>query len=167
MTAMVTLAAGIALAASDGVLGLNSTGTTDISITKGDQAMITGMADIALAAWTTSDPAPAGTATACVYTTTGLYQVTTSSLNAAGVDYRLFDGGTDYVVYTVEWNDGVAGLQAMTQGTAMVGQVGDAAQQNCGGATPATVSVDITVGEINGAPVGVYTDTLTVVIAPE
>ena len=27
--------------------------------------------------------------------------------------------------------------------------------------------VDITVGEINGAPVSVYTDTLTVVIAPQ
>jgi len=167
MTAMVTLAAGTALAATDGLLGLNSTGTTIVSITKGDQALITGMADIALAPWTTGQPAPAGAAMSCVYTTTGQYQVTTSSANASGVDYRLYDGGVGYAVYTVEWNDGVLGPQGMTQGTAMVGQTGEAALQDCGGATPATVSVDITIGEMNGAPVGVYTDTLTVVIAPE
>ncbi len=167
MAAMVTLAAGTALAATDGVLGLSSAGTTIVSITKGDQALITGMLDIALAPWTTGQPAPAGATSACVFTTTGLYQVTTSSANTTGVDYRLFDGVGGFIVYTVDWNDGIIGPQAMTGGTALPTQAGDAALQDCGGATPATVSVDITAGEMNGATVGVYADTLTVVIAPE
>ena len=46
--AMVALAAGTTLAATDGVLGLTSLGTTIVTITKGDQAQITGMGDIAL-----------------------------------------------------------------------------------------------------------------------
>jgi hypothetical protein len=166
MAAMVALAAGTALAATDGVLGLTSTGDTIVSITKGEQALITGMADIALAPWTTGQPAPAGATTACVYTTTGQYQVTTSSLYTTGSDYRLSDGIGNFVVYTVDWNDGV-GAQPMTGSTAMLGRQGDAVSQNCGGVNPATVSVGIGVGAINGAPVGMYADTLTMVIAPE
>jgi hypothetical protein len=167
MTAMVTLAAGTAVAATDGVLGLTSTGDTIVSITKGEQALITGMLDIALAPWTTGQPAPAGATTSCIYTTTGQYQVTTSSLYTTGVDYRLSDGVGGFIVYTVDWNDGIAGLQPMAGGTALVGQQGDAVSQNCGGVNPATIAVAITVGEMNGAPVGIYADTLTVVIAPE
>jgi hypothetical protein len=155
-----------AFAATDGVLGLTSVGTTIVSITKGDQALITGMLDIALPPWSTGSPAPAGATTACVFSTTGNYQVTTSSANTSGNDYRLTDG-FGFIIYTVEWNDGVAGLQPMVGGTALAGQVGDGASQNCGGALPATVAVGIAVGEMNAAAAGAYTDTLTVLIAPE
>ena len=65
-----------ATAATDGVLGLTSTGTTDISIIKGDTDQITGLQDIIMVPWTAGDPAPAGTSPACVYTSTGNYQMT-------------------------------------------------------------------------------------------
>ncbi len=164
--AMVALAAGSTLAATDGLLGLNSTGTSLVSITKGDQAQITGMADIALPPWSTGMPAPAGATSSCVFTTTGSYQVTTSSANTSGADYRLFNG-FGFIAYTVEWNDGVIGLQAMTGGTALVTQTGDATDPTCGGATPATVAMGITTSEMDLAAAGAYTDTLTVLIAPE
>ena len=155
-----------ATAATGGTLGLTSTGTTDISIIKGDTAQITGLTDIILAPWTTGDPAPAGTSPACVYTSTGSYQMTATSANGTGGTFRLTDG-TNFINYTVSWNDGVAGLQATTNGTPLTGRTGDAVSTTCGGATPATVQVNITNGQMAGAPTGTYGDTLTVLIAPE
>ena len=94
-----------ATAATDGTLGLTSTGTTDISIIKGDTAQITGLADMVMAPWTTGDPAPVDSTTACVYTSTGAYQVTPTSANGAGAQFRMADGG-NFLVYDVNWNDG-------------------------------------------------------------
>ena len=166
-TALVALAVGTAQAASDGLLGLSSIGTTDVTITKGELAQITGLTNIALAPWNTGSPAPAGAATACVYTSTGNYQVTASSANTSGVDFRLFDGALNFIVYTMSYNDGVIGPQAMTSGVVQVGQTGDAVSVTCGGGFPATIAVAITVPVMTAAPVGAYSDTLTLLIAPE
>jgi hypothetical protein len=166
-TALVALAVGTAQAATDGLLGLSSIGTTDVTITKGDLAQITGMTNITLAPWNTGSPAPAGVTTACVYTSTGGYQVTASSANTSGVDFRLFDGALNFITYTMTYNDGVLGAQAMVSGSVQVGQTGDNVSVNCGGGFPATIAVGITVPNMNGAAAGAYSDTLTLLIAPE
>ncbi len=155
-----------ATAATDGSLGLTSTGTTDISIIKGDTAQITGLQDIVMVPWTTGDPAPAGTSPACVYTSTGNYQMTATSANGIGGTFRLTDG-LNFINYVVSWNDGVGGLTGVTNGTPLAGLTGDAVSTNCGGATPATVQVNISVAQMTGAPTGNYGDTLTVLIAPQ
>ncbi|MCR9095360.1 MAG: hypothetical protein NXI30_14160 [bacterium] len=155
-----------AQAATDGTLGLTSTGTTDISIIKGDTAQITGLQDIVLAPWTAGDAPPVGSSPACVYTSTGSYQMTATSANGAGTTFRLTDG-TNFIDYSVQWNDGVGGLTAAANGTPLAGLTGDAVSTNCGGATPATVQVNITNGQMNGAPEGSYGDTLTVLITPQ
>ena len=155
-----------ATAATDGTLGLTSTGTTVVSIVKGDTAQITGLTDIVLVPWSTGDPAPVGSANACVYTSTGLYQMTATSANGVGPTFRMTDG-LAFIDYAVGWNDGAAGLQVASNGVALLGQVGDAASTTCGGATPASVQVNITVANMNGAPTGAYGDTLTVIIAPQ
>lgn len=154
-----------ATAASDGALGLNSIGSTVVSIVKGDTAQITGMADIVLVPWSTGQPAPVGSTTACVFASTGLYSMTATSANPSGAIFRMTDG-LAFIDYTVGWNDGVAGLQAVSNGAALLGLVGDALSLTCGGATPATVQVDITVANMNGAPTGAFSDTLTIIIAP-
>ena len=155
-----------ATAATDGTLGLTSTGTTDISIIKGDTAQITGLTDIVLAPWTINNPTPIGTSPACVYTSTGTYQMTATSANGSGTTFRLTDG-TNFINYTVQWNDGVGGLTPTSNGTPLAGLTGDAVSTNCGGATPATVHVNITNGQMNAAPEGTYGDTLTVLITPQ
>ena len=155
-----------AFAASDGALGLTSLGSTTVSIAKGDVAMITGLGDIALAPWANGQPAPAGLTTACVFTSTGNYQVTASSAFTTGSDFRLSDG-INFITYTASWNDGVSGVSGLTGGTPMTSQVGDAVSMTCGGATPAQVTVNITNGNMTGAAVGTYSDTLTLLIAPE
>lgn len=156
-----------ALAATDGLLGLNSTGTTDITIIKGDTAQITGLTDIALLPWTAGDPAPVGTSTACVYTSTSAYGMTANSSNGAGAAFRMTDG-TNFMSYQVRWNDG-SGLTLASNGVALGAQAGSTTL-GCGGGTNATVQVTIPVGGATGiaaALTGSYADTLTVLIIPE
>ena len=153
-----------ATAATDGTLGLTSTGTTDISIIKGDTAQITGLTDMVMAPWTTGSPAPVDSTTACVYTSTGAYQVTPTSANGAGLQFRMADGG-NFLVYDVNWNDG-SGNTNLNNGQLLGGQAGSTTI-GCGGATNVTVQVNVTIGNITAAPVGNYADTLTLLIAPE
>jgi uncharacterized protein YdbL (DUF1318 family) len=162
------LSSGTAIAATQGTLGATSTGTLDITITKADQAQITSINDINLGAWTIASSAPTGFDDICVYTSTGSYEVTTTSANFTGANYRLYDGSANYVVYTVSWNDATGGGgAAMTHNTAMTGQTGNSASATCGGSQNASVQVDITNVAMAAAVAGTYTDTLTMVVAPE
>jgi hypothetical protein len=162
---MAVLMGGSAVAATDGVLGSTSSGTTTVSITKTERVAISGMSDIALPPWSTGGPSPTGSTGGCVFSTTGRYRVTASSANTTGADFRL-SNGLDFIVYSVEWID-AAGLTSMTAGTALTGRTGDAISQTCGGTLPANVVVKIDVGPMQAAASGAYTDTLTVLVAPE
>lgn len=153
-------------AATDGAFGLTSTGTADISIIRGETAQASGLEDIVLAPWTEGDTAPRGTATACVYTSTGSYQISASSSNGAGGNFRL-TSGTAFINYRVRWNDGTSGLTLLSNGTPTGGFVGDSSSLNCGGANPATIQVNITNAAISAAPTGTYSDTLTIMITPQ
>ncbi len=155
-----------AFSASDGSLGLSSQATTEISIIRGETAQATGLEDIILAPWSEGDPAPVGTATACIYTSTGSYQVTASSANGAGARFRLTTGSS-FMNYTVRWNDGVSGLLPIANGTPITGMIGDTTSPTCNGSNPATIQVRIPNLQIQGAPIGHYGDTLTVVITPQ
>ena len=160
------LAPGLGASATDGALGLLSQASTDISIIVGDTARASGLEDIALAPWSDGQPAPRGTATACIYSSTGLYQVSAASTHGAGSNFRL-RSGSDFIVYSVRWNDGVSGLQRVDNGIPLTGRVGDSASLDCGGADPATIQVDISLPRIRSAPFGRYVDTLTVMITPQ
>ncbi len=167
IAAIVMLSASAAYAASDGTLGLTSTGTTNISITKGDQALITKLTDINLGAWTAG--AVTGVSNACVYTTTGGYSVTATSANVGATStFRLFNGTAGYITYTVQWQDNGGTYDPTAYNTALIGQAGDNTAQDCGGAaaTNAKVQVNITNAQMTAAANGVYTDTLTLLITP-
>lgn len=161
-----------AFAASQGTLGLTSTGTTDLSITKGETAQISGLDDIALGSWSTGDAAPTQADALCVYTSTGNYEITATSANATGTTFRLKDSGSNYINYTVDWTDDAAVpvTTALSSGVLLAGQVGDAANTDCGGVMNASVTVNIAnggAGGMNAAATGNYSDTLTLLVAPE
>lgn len=166
LAALALLVPGSATAATDGALGLSSVGSTEISIVRGETAQASGLEDIVLAPWTEGDTAPRGTATACIYTSTGSYQITASSSNGAGGNFRL-TSGTAFIDYRVRWNDGVSGLTLLSNGTPATGFVGDSTSLNCGGANPATIQVNIRNAAISAAPTGAYSDTLTIMITPQ
>jgi len=166
LVGLALLAPTAASAATDGAFGLTSVGSTDISIIRGETAMASGLEDIVLAPWTEGDTPPRGTATACIYTSTGSYQVSASSSNGAGGNFRLTSGAS-FINYRVRWNDGVSGLTLLANGTPVGGFVGDSTSLNCGGANPATIQVNISNAAISAAPTGAYSDTLTIMITPQ
>jgi len=173
-----TLAASLALvaspsfAASDGTLGSTSTGTTDITLTKGDGVQISGVTDVAFGA-TTVAPGPQNM-DACIFSTTGGYSVEVQSLNTDGTELRMTDGaGTpSFINYDVEWDDTAAAATgvALTESVAVTGFTNAfTADPTCGGGVSGRLIVSVQgggAGGFNAAPGGAYTDTLTMIIAP-
>jgi len=102
------VAGGSAIAATQGTLGLTSTGTINITVGVGDQIQINGLTDIAGPYVPGSDFT--GASGACVYRNggTGNFDVTMTSANGSGTDFQLNDAGT-FVVYDVTFNDSVSG----------------------------------------------------------
>lgn len=154
------------LAASDGTLGITSKATTTVSIIRGETARASGLEDIILSPWFQGEPAPVGDATACIYTSTGSYQMTALSANGVGTGFRL-TSGPSYLDYTVRWNDGITGLTSITHGVPVTGLVGDSTSTTCNGSNPATIQVQISNSQMQAAPIGLYGDTLTIVITPQ
>ena len=156
------LYSGISSAAVDGALGLSSTGTSDLTVTKGNRAQITDMDDFVFAS---INVAVTGTDTICVYNTTATYLVAADSANGAGT-FRVADG-INTIQYTAEWDDG-SGFSVLGEGVGsnLTGQIGSAIT-GCGGVNNAALRISISAANMTAAPSGVYTDTLSITVAPE
>ncbi len=161
----VALAGSPGLAATDGVLGPRSSGTTVVSISKVDRVRVSGISDIALSSWSAGGPTPSGATGFCVFSSTGHYQVVASSAHSSGANFRLTNG-SDFVVYSVQWGSG-SKTTPMTSGTPLTHRTGDADDPSCAGRLPAAVVVRAVEAQMGSAPSGRFTDTLTVLVAPE
>ncbi len=162
---------GITFAATNGTPGPTSTGSSVVTIIKQDAVQITKVDDLNFA-----NPGFLSTAArlsddVCVFSTTTGYNVTLTSLNGAAGAFALSDG-TNSFPYAVAW--GTTGFAAgagspVTAGTALTGQTGDNVNPDCGGAAATNAAFDVTIAaaDYNAAPTGTYTDTLTMVVAPE
>lgn len=178
------------LAATPGTLGPTSTGTVGISVTKPAQVQITGLTDMVVQNWTvTADPGEPGDvtgnvaldSTACIYstglatTTAGDYTLTITGTNSA-TNFYLQDSATPagtgaayQIPYTVKWNNAVgAGGTAMTDNTSANFTLGDSISASCAdvGGTNAQVNVAILATDLAAAGVSTFTDTLTLLVAP-
>jgi hypothetical protein len=163
----VTLASGVAYAATQGILGGTSQGTAVINAAKGNSVRISGLADLTFPASVVT-PAPLSQ-TACIYSTSGSYTIqTTSSYTLSGV-YRMRDSSTAYINYSVGWYNTPTGGTATTllSGTPS-GTIANAntASTTCAGASNARFEVTIDNTSFTAAPSGPYSDTLTLLVAP-
>ena len=161
----VALAGSPGLAATDGVPGSRSSGTTVVSISKVDRVRISGISDISLSSWSAGGPTPSGATGLCIFSSSGRYQVAASSAHSSGSDFRLTNG-SDFVVYSVHWDSG-SKTTPMTSGTPFSQRTSDADDLSCAGRLPAAVVVRAVEAQMGSAPAGRYTDTLTVLVAPE
>ena len=166
VAAALAVPCGSTLAATPGSLGNISLASSQVSIIVGDTVQASGIDDIVLAPWSEGSPAPVGSTQACIYSSTGSYQVTATSSNAAGNRFRLASA-TSFLRYTVSWNDGVSGLTSIANGSPLASLVGDSSSSNCSGSKPATVEVRISNAAITAAPMGNYADTLTIMFTPQ
>ena len=167
VVASIFVVTGSVMAATQGTLGPTSQGTVDISVGVGDQIQITALADITGAYAPGSDFT--GSSPACVYRNggTGDFDVTISSANGLGADFRLNDGGT-FVVYDVTFDDGASGLINMDH--ALLNNAdftnADTASTNCGGLPQSTLAINVPDANLAAVGAGTYTDTLTILVAP-
>ena len=165
-SALAGAAAG-ALAASDGSLGADSTGTLGLSLDIADRVQITGLSDIALGTYSGSGDLT-GSASFCVYRNgTGLYDLKASSANEDGVVFRAIGGG-EFIPYAVkvdadtDASDGVA----VDSGTAETGLQGHATATDCGGSDNAAVQVSFAEADLQAASTSAYADTITLLVTP-
>jgi hypothetical protein len=161
------VAGGGAIAATQGTLGPTSTGTVDIIVGVGDQIQITALADITGPYVPGSDFT--GSSPACVYRNggSGDFDLTITSANGSGIDFRLNDAGT-FVVYDVTFNDSVSGAVNMDNNvTDNVNFTNaDTASPTCGGAPQSTLAINVPDANLAAVAAGTYSDTLTIVVAP-
>lgn len=147
--------AGSAMAATDGVYGATSTGSAIITATVGNFVRISAVQDVTLTAlggWT-------ATGNACVFNNQGAsYNVTLTGNGVGGAFDLAGPGGAQ--AYTVTWNGTGA-----TSGTAFAA-AGASQVADCGAPGNTNASYTISSATVGAALAGVYTDTLTILIAP-
>ena len=164
-------------AASDpaSATSVSSSGSSEISVNKGESFRVTGLSDFMLVA---SSTAPnLFTDTVCIFSTSGSYYVRANSSNPDNTTFRMADTSPSpiFVNYDVIWNDGSGDI---TLGhNVKYGQDGAAAttpfanadlvSETCAstGGANAQLSVDVDNITYDAAPFGTYIDTLTIVIS--
>ena len=170
---LVGLLSNQAMAATDGDVGLTSTGTSTLSLTIPEYVKVSGMANFAFGSW---DGASALDSNDDIIISgnddqsTPTYEVTLTGSGAASAFTMARSSPaspTATVAYTVEFNDatGTGGTSA-TKGVAITGQTGinttlDSLTAN------ANIRVQISSAVLLAAPYGTYGGTLTIVVTPE
>ena len=158
----------VVAALTQGSLGTTSTGTVDITITKTAGVQITDLANFTFGS-VTAAPAAINDDICVFSNNSGGYSITATSTNASGTTFRLNDGSTGYINYSVKWNDvaGTTGSTSLGSGTNLTTQSGaNAVDPTCGGGTNANLEVTIDSTTFSTAPTGAYTDVLTILISP-
>lgn len=168
LVGIITLSGAMAHAATQGSLGTTSTGTIDVSAQKLAGVRISGLADIVFPA---SATAPAAQADAlCIYATPGTYTIRATSSNAVGTTFRLHSTASNYISYGVTWYNAEASGTATALGSGQVSSTitnGNQTATDCGGTNNARVELAVDGPTFLSAPVGTYTDTLTLLVAPQ
>ena len=175
------VAAGAARGAEDGVIALDgnaSAGSAEVTIARRVSVQISRVDDLVFAPRARLDETLVGRDEVCVFSSNLPYLVGASS--AGGAVPVLTGTGTGATIpYTISWNDrelsapGGGGLIGGLVG-GLLGLLGDllsgpqpGVDGDCQGFGNASYSIAIAPEDFNAAPYDVYTDTLTLSIAPE
>lgn len=145
----------------------SSTGDLVINATVAAWFQISGLTDITFGAYAGTGVWTAPTESFCVYTNgaAGVYSVTATGSAACGTGFQICRAATDALTYSVSYTDSGGPATPLTHNTNLVGQQGHATLANCGGNN---TDVVITIAELDAqaAPAGLYTGTLTFLVAP-
>lgn len=162
---------GGALAATQGGLGVTSTGSVAIGASVPNKVQLSNLADVSFA---NQDPATAATSAqnVCVWSNTSTkgYNVTATG-SGLGSAFTLANGALT-VPYSVEWagSSGQPSGSSLTSGSALTGLTSTATNATCsaGAANSASLIVKISAADLQSMQAATtYTGTLTLVVAPE
>lgn len=161
--------AGSAIAATQGTLGTSSTGSAEISISKGDVVLITNITDVNFPQWTAGSGDQNADGQACVYSSTASYSIRATSTNGVGA-FQMDDGSNNKLDYTINWVDDQSSQAPVALATGQVSATTMAASTsttcNDNGGVNARFQVGILGTDLDAVPSGSYVDTLTLTVAP-
>lgn len=157
------------LAATDGTLGPDSTGTQGVSMSIANLVRITGMENINFGVYSGTGNL-ASAVNVCIWTnqSSGNYRVTASGSGQDGV-FTLSNGSGGVLPYAVRWNTtiGTSGNFALDPGVITASLSGaNTSSSNCGGGRNANFQVTIQQEQLLARRPGIYAGVLTLVIAP-
>ena len=168
-TLIATLSFATTANAADGQLGASSSGSSEVTVTKEDLVLITGVGDLDLGAYTSTAADLSLSDALCVYSSTSAYKLTVTSANASD-SFQLEDviGGST-IPYALTWADS-SGNPNTVEPSGTIGNLsGNQTSTSCSDSsgTNASFSVTVLAADFNNAPPGNYSDTLTLMIEPE
>lgn len=159
--------AGSAMAATQGSLGDDSTGTSDISLTIVDKVQVTNMKDIPIGSYTGSGDLTPSTSF-CVYRNGGDdYKLTlSSSTGAFQLDSALASESIPFSVKVDDDLDATDG-ESVTYNTETAVALSGAATTNCGGSDNASMALTFAEADLQAASSSNdYQATMTVFVEP-
>lgn len=149
--------------AADGFVGSESEALTVISFTKQNSVRISGLNDINLGTRSSLATSERHTADLCVYSSTGAYAVTATSLNGK---FELRSGnGPDAILYRLQWVSG--GTRDLLPAISVSGLIGHVSDIDCNGYLNASIRIIVSASSFNNADPGAYSDTLMLLVRPE
>lgn len=159
-------------AATDGNISFTSSvGTKNISITIPRLIKITGVDDVTFGSYGGSGNQE-DTDSLCIFITSGNYDITATGSGDGGTTFEVEDGAND-IAYNVFWADDnvtlIGAATQLTHGSALGSQTGGNAINlitSCTGNENARVFVQMLEADLQAAPDGTYTGTLTLTVSP-
>jgi hypothetical protein len=156
-------------AATDGDLGEDSTGTSEITVTIPELIKITDVGDITLGTFSGASNMNAFD-NVCIFRNNPAspdYIVTATDSNG-GADFKVADGGNE-IDYQVYWNDatGNRGVQLVYNTASAEQNNANTASPSCAGGTNARFDVEILEADLIAAVPGAYSATLTLFVEPQ
>jgi hypothetical protein len=172
ITVFLALAAHQAQAATNGSLGATSTATTVITLTIPETLRISGMGDLSLGRWSGSG-AMSANRDVCVYdnSSNGSYHVTaTGNSTLTPSAFGVQNSNASYgIPFSVTWNNGAgtSGSYGLTYNKSHSASGANTRSMDCSvGGKSSNLGVSFASTNLQKAPGGVYSTTLTVMVEP-
>lgn len=148
-----------------GQIASNSDSLT-ISLSTKEQIRVTKLQDIFLSRHHVTGDYIGGTGV-CVYRNFGRnYQITAKGGNSRG-EFELSNGYTESLEYSVYYNDGTS-PKKLSAGIPLTGQINaDNESDRCIAGDSGYLHVSVPARQINAAPAGYYSGSLTLLVSPE
>lgn len=154
----------VVFAANDGNLGASSSGDTEVSVAIGDLVRVLVEGDITLTHSVGANST--GGAGLCIYRNgSSSVNLTLTSGNPDASDGFQMVSGTNNLPYSVSLS-GDDTVGSFTSGTFAALSGANSTSANCGGAGTYGHSLDVGVqsGDLDAAPAGTYSDTVTILV---
>ena len=155
----------VALAATQGNLGSNSSGDLDITLDIQELIMVSGLSDVTLPAFNGGVTDSTGTVNFCVYRNSSVNSAYNIQMDdgVSDADYQLNGPLASTLSYTVEVNSINVPEGVVTANAAFVA---DNTSTNCGGTPNTTLDITVSNGDMQTAEPGTYTGTLYMTVQP-